>query len=104
NHFTYTKRDVSNDMAEMVEFDCGAGEIAEIAPERSAFMMALMNIAQAGLVIDYGYTMPGPGETLQALHKHGTVDALSHIGEADVTAHVDFAALCRVIEENGGRA
>lgn len=49
----------------------------------------------AALLIDYGYTQ-GHGDTLQALKNHDYVDVLSHVGEADITAHVDFAALAAV--------
>jgi len=45
------------------------------------------------LVIDYGYPDGGPGETLQAVKAHRRHDPLHDPGEADLTAHVDFAAL-----------
>ena len=47
----------------------------------------------AGLFIDYGHLDPGFGDTLQAVRKHRYEDALENPGEADLTAHVDFAAL-----------
>ena len=47
----------------------------------------------AALIIDYGYEGPAAGETLQAVHHHAFVDPLATPGEADLTAHVDFAAL-----------
>ena len=47
------------------------------------------------LVIDYG-DWDGAGDTLQAVKNHDPIDALNHPhGEADVTAHVNFAALAR---------
>jgi SAM-dependent MidA family methyltransferase len=50
----------------------------------------------AALFIDYGYADPGIGDTLQAVRRHQYDDVLAHPGEADLTAHVDFAALAAV--------
>lgn len=73
------------------------GAIVEIAPARAALMQKIAGrIADhggAGLFIDYGHVQPGVGDTLQALRKHAHDDPLAHPGEADLTAHVDFAAL-----------
>lgn len=49
----------------------------------------------AVLLIDYGYEGPAVGDTLQAIKKHQYIPVLADIGEADITAHVDFAALKR---------
>jgi len=49
----------------------------------------------AALLIDYGHAHSAAGDTLQALRKHRAVDPLENPGEADITAHVDFAALAR---------
>ncbi len=46
----------------------------------------------AALFIDYGY-VEGHGDTLQAVKNHDYVPVLEQVGEADLTAHVDFAAL-----------
>jgi SAM-dependent MidA family methyltransferase len=51
----------------------------------------------AGLVIDYGYVETAAGETLQAVGRHRFVSALDSPGKVDLTAHVDFAALGRVM-------
>jgi NADH dehydrogenase [ubiquinone] 1 alpha subcomplex assembly factor 7 len=53
------------------------------------------------LAIDYGYTASGPGDTLQALKRHAFVDPLAEPGEADLTVHVDFAALGRAARQAG---
>ncbi|MFK8250573.1 class I SAM-dependent methyltransferase [Ancylobacter terrae] len=58
----------------------------------------------AALVIDYGHAQSGLGETLQALREHKPVDPLADPGEADLTAHVDFAALARAALAAGARA
>jgi SAM-dependent MidA family methyltransferase len=47
----------------------------------------------AALVIDYGHTASGVGETLQAVGKHAYADPLTEPGNVDLTAHVDFRAL-----------
>ncbi len=58
----------------------------------------------AALVIDYGYTHPAPGETLQAVRHHVFQDILDRPGETDLTAHVNFAALAAAAEDGGARA
>ncbi len=49
----------------------------------------------AALIIDYGHIKTGFGDTLQALKAHKMVSPLEHVGEADITAHVDFEALAK---------
>ena len=53
------------------------------------------------LAIDYGHTETAFGETLQALKNHARVDPLAEPGEADITAHVDFASLARAARASG---
>jgi len=57
----------------------------------------------AALVIDYGHTESGVGDTLQAVSGHGFADPLAAPGEADLTAHVDFQALRTVAASEGAR-
>ncbi|HEY5597838.1 MAG TPA: SAM-dependent methyltransferase [Kiloniellales bacterium] len=58
----------------------------------------------AALIIDYGDARP-PGEsTLQAVRGHARHDVLAEPGTADLTAHVDFAALAHAAAEAGARA
>lgn len=54
----------------------------------------------AALIADYGYAS-GHGDTLQALKNHKPCDVLETPGDADITAHVDFAALSRAIVNAG---
>jgi SAM-dependent MidA family methyltransferase len=49
----------------------------------------------AALIIDYGHAKSGFGDTLQAVRAHAYADPLADPGEADLTAHVDFALLAR---------
>jgi NADH dehydrogenase [ubiquinone] 1 alpha subcomplex assembly factor 7 len=57
----------------------------------------------AALIVDYGTSRDLPGETLQALRRHRPVDPLAEPGDADLSAHVDFAALGRAAREAGAR-
>jgi NADH dehydrogenase [ubiquinone] 1 alpha subcomplex assembly factor 7 len=75
------------------------GEVLEIGAVGHSLMFALAGrlVRQGGaaLFIDYGHTATGYGDTLQALRAHRMVDPLTEPGEADITAHVDFAAMAR---------
>jgi SAM-dependent MidA family methyltransferase len=81
------------------------GSIVEHAPARSALMeriaARIATDAGAGLFVDYGYSGPAIGDTLQAVYRHRYDDVLARPGEADLTAHVDFAALRRAAEGHG---
>lgn len=55
------------------------------------------------LAIDYGHARPGFGDTLQAVARHSFADPLAAPGEADLTHHVDFAALARAASGAGAR-
>ena len=84
-----------------------AGAIAEISPARTllADRLARQVLRQGGaaLIIDYGHVTPAAGDTLQAVLQHGPVDPLDQPGEADLTAHVDFAALGQAANDVGAR-
>lgn len=75
--------------------DGRTGDIAETCAPATALIADLSQriVAQGGalLVVDYG--TPGVGNTLQALRAHAKEGPLDHPGQADLTAHVDFAAL-----------
>jgi NADH dehydrogenase [ubiquinone] 1 alpha subcomplex assembly factor 7 len=55
------------------------------------------------LFIDYGYAEPAAGESLQAQRRHAAHPVLETPGEADLTAHVDFAAFAATAEAQGVR-
>ncbi|MBR9864494.1 MAG: class I SAM-dependent methyltransferase [Rhodobacteraceae bacterium] len=75
--------------------DAAAGTILELCPAANAVVQDIASvIAQhsgCALICDYGGS--GGGDTLQALRAHQKVDPLSTPGQADLTAHVNFAAL-----------
>jgi SAM-dependent MidA family methyltransferase len=85
--------------------DAPQGAIAEVAPARSALMSAVAALIAghggAGLFIDYGHLQPGIGDTFQALRHHQREDVLANPGEADLTAHVDFAPLADIVRAHG---
>ena len=68
--------------------------IYETSPDASEMLFELSRRLHdqngALLVIDYGYTSPGLGSTLQAVKAHGFADPFSNPGEHDLTAHVNF--------------
>lgn len=83
------------------------GAVLERCPAAEATAQALgARLAADGgaaLIVDYGAEPPvaGGGDTLQALAAHGFADPLAAPGEADLTAHVDFAALASALRAGG---
>ena len=75
------------------------GSVAEVSPAGIALAEAigrrLATFGGAALIIDYGYGAGVMGDSLQALRRHRRHDPLADPGCADITAHVDFAALAR---------
>ena len=71
------------------------GDVVEICPQAPAIMgeiAARMADQGAALIIDYG-GWHSLGDTFQAVQAHQPVDPFAAPGQADLTAHVDFAAL-----------
>ncbi len=81
------------------------GTIAELCPPAAAIAtdLATRLAAQGGaaLFIDYGYFPSAFGDTLQALRQHRTHSILDDAGNADLTAHVDFAAFATAARASG---
>ena len=81
------------------------GTIYETCPVAHALIAdTAERIVQQGgamLVIDYGYSGPAVGDTLQALQHHKPVDPFAEPGKADLTAHVDFSALAESAQAKG---
>jgi NADH dehydrogenase [ubiquinone] 1 alpha subcomplex assembly factor 7 len=76
--------------------DTKDGDLVEICPALPAITRAIgQRIADHGgaaLIIDYG-DWQSLGDTLQAVQAHAPCDPLAAPGAADLTAHVDFAAI-----------
>jgi NADH dehydrogenase [ubiquinone] 1 alpha subcomplex assembly factor 7 len=83
------------------------GSIIEIAAQAQQVMSEIARriVGTGGvlLAIDYGYTETTLGESLQAVKAHDYVDPLAQPGEADLTTHVDFAALARAARAAGAK-
>ncbi len=73
---------------DMVETSTAAEAVAE---EIGARIKSRGGVA---LIVDYG-SAESLGDTFQAVRRHAKENPLAHPGEADLTAHVDFAALAR---------
>ena len=91
-----------------LRFEPDGAVTAERSPVSNEMMAALSaHLAAHGgvlLVIDYGYTQGEQGDTLQAVKRHEAVGPLDFPGNADLTAHVDFAALQEAAQRAGARA
>ncbi len=83
------------------------GTIIETNPGAAAtvYEVAGRLIEQGGaaLFIDYGSDVLRDGSTLQAVRDHLKVDPFVGPGDADLTAHVDFASLAPIAESRGCR-
>ena len=81
------------------------GQVLEVNHAAMALMGTLAGriACQGGalLVCDYGHAQSSLGETLQAVRGHRFADVLETPGEADLTTHVDFAALARAATQAG---
>ncbi len=103
--FAATGTPLSQDALPRWAHDHPPGAIIELSPERAEYARRLGALLRAtggaALVIDYGHTRPGPGETLQALYRHRRVGVFHRPGETDITAHVDFAALAESLRASG---
>lgn len=77
-----------------------AGTVLELCEAARAFAAALADrfaaYPGAALLLDYGPERSTPGDSLQALAGGKPADPFSPPGSADLTAHVDFAALASV--------
>ncbi|MDP3783026.1 MAG: SAM-dependent methyltransferase [Sphingopyxis sp.] len=81
------------------------GSIVETASVSAAIMQrGAFRLARQGgamLVIDYGYSGPAVGDTLQAVKAHRFADPFADPGEVDLTTHVDFTALADAARSAG---
>jgi NADH dehydrogenase [ubiquinone] 1 alpha subcomplex assembly factor 7 len=84
------------------------GSVVEIRPAADALARALgariAGYGGAALIIDYGHGASAAGDTLQAVRDHRYADVLDAPGEADLTAHVDFAAFAEAARAAGAEA
>ena len=87
--------------------DAAEDTLIEVCPAASAIMHELADrLARRGgamLALDYGHLQPFAGSSLQAVRAHQKVDPFTDPGTADLTAHVDFAALAEAARAAGCR-
>lgn len=75
-------------------------EVCEAAQEIVRFISQhICQYGGAALWIDYGYASQVWGESLQAIANRQKVSPFVPLGEADLTAHIDFLALKEVAEQ-----
>ncbi len=81
------------------------GTVVEICPAAAALAAALgerlATQPGAALFVDYGYFPSAPGATLAALRRHRATAVLDDPGNADLSAHVDFAAFATAASAAG---
>lgn len=84
------------------------GAIFETSPAARTLIATLSNRIKAeqaaALFIDYGHLESGFGDTFQAVKNHAYADPLAEPGAADLTVHVDFEALQKIVQDAGLRA
>jgi NADH dehydrogenase [ubiquinone] 1 alpha subcomplex assembly factor 7 len=102
-HFVLSHR--PSPLAILIPVPAIAGAVFEISPAAIGVAAEIAGrIARYGggaLLIDYGRAESAAGESLQAVRRHALVPALENPGAADLSAHVDFAALARTAREHG---
>ena len=81
------------------------GEIVESSPARDQGVASIATCLAAkggvALFVDYGHAKTAPGDTLQAVRRHGFSPVLANPGEQDLTSHVDFEAVANGAREAG---
>ena len=79
--------------------DTAQGDVVELCPSAAPIMATIsqriMDHGGLALIIDYG-GWTSRGDTFQAMRGHAYTDPLTDPGHADLTAHVDFAALAAI--------
>lgn len=84
------------------------GAVLEWSAERdeciAAIAAAVAARGGAALIIDYGHAATRLGDSLQALRNGRPADPLADPGDADLTSHVDFAAVAAIAKRAGAKA
>ncbi len=90
------------------DLDAAEGQVVELGESARAVAEALgFRLACSGgaaLFIDYGPERRSCGDSLQALRGRAPADPLAEAGAADLTAHVDFAAIAAAARAAGAMA
>lgn len=95
------------DLPAGAEANAPEGTVAEECPMGQALASEIgRRVSQHGgaaLIMDYGTRWSAPGDSLQAVKAHHSIDPFTEPGAADLTAHVDFAALARAARDSGAQ-
>lgn len=97
DEFEFVTKSISSDLDELCR-DGGIVEKSESSIRYAEVIKQKIGSKGAALIIDYGYIGPSYKSTLQALKSHKFHNVLKEIGEADITAHVDFKSLAKVFD------
>lgn len=106
-HFVISPSPSSLAMLVPAGLEAEHGSLYELSPSVVAVGTEIaQRVAKQGgaaILIDYGRAQHGLGDSFQAVQAHRMVPVLDEPGHADLSAHVDFAALLQVAEEAGTR-
>ncbi|MDE8346995.1 MAG: SAM-dependent methyltransferase [Acidocella sp.] len=81
--------------------DDDVGTVREVNEAAIDFCKALERRNAVGLFVDYGPSKSAEGASVQAISDGRYGDVLAVPGSADITAHVDFAAIADVVHSQG---
>lgn len=87
-----------NELTHLLDDTAEGDLVAQCPAAKDVMALLTQRIAEhggAGLIVDYG-DWGTLGDTFQAVQDHKRADPLAEPGRADLTAHVDFAALAQV--------
>jgi NADH dehydrogenase [ubiquinone] 1 alpha subcomplex assembly factor 7 len=105
--FSFVTGETSPDCLPALPSTAPPGAIFESCPAATGFAGELSRrlaaVPGAALIIDYGHGKSATGDTLQAVHDHAYSNPLTHPGDADLTAHVDFDVFARHLISGGAR-
>lgn len=76
-----------------------SGEIVETSDAMESFLCKLKDKLTNGAALFIDYGDHATGDSLQAIEKHKKVNIFEHPGKADLTAHVNFDNVRRVLGE-----
>ncbi len=75
-------------------------DIFEYSKIQEDYTRLLSTYHGAFLFVDYGYKKSTFGDSLQALYKHKSCAITDHVGDADLTSHIDFEWLSTFLKES----
>jgi SAM-dependent MidA family methyltransferase len=95
-HGAYSEQPTDQDFGNAPE-----GSVREINQAAQDFIGEVAGRDAVGLFIDYGPEQSGFGESVQAIRDGKFAEILANPSSADITAHVDFAALAATARAAG---